>query len=153
MRHGEAESAAESDAQRQLTPSGREDIAQMAESYKAELSQVDVIWASPYIRAQQTAQLMSDYLSVPVITQPFLPPNGNPIDVLDALEAHRQQTVLMVSHQPLVGILVDGLAALEPGRYRMGTGSLAYISTDIYANGCCELQWLHQPASTQPVCQ
>lgn len=153
MRHGEAESAAGSDAQRQLTPSGRDDITQMAESYKEELSQVDVIWTSPYLRAQQTAQLMSERLSVPVITQAFLPPNGNPLDVLDALEEHRRQTVLIVSHQPLVGILVDGLAALEPGRYRMGTGSLAYLSTGIYANGCCELQWLHQPASTQPVYQ
>lgn len=152
MRHGEAEVSAETDARRELTQEGKDDITQMATTYADDLAQVDVIWASPYVRAQQTAQLMSACLSKPVVTQPFLPPNGNPIDVLGALESHRDQTVLMVSHQPLVGILVDGLARLEPGRYRMGTGSLAYLSTDVYANGCSELRWLHQPASTQSVC-
>jgi phosphohistidine phosphatase SixA len=152
MRHGEAEMAAESDAQRQLTREGRSDIVQMANSYQEALRQVDVIWSSPYVRAQQTAQLMSQTLSVPVVTQVFLPPNGNLTQVLDALEENRHHTVLMISHQPLIGVLVDDLAALEPGRYRMGTGSLACLSTDVYANGCCELRWLHQPASTQPVC-
>ncbi len=155
MRHGEAESVAKTDMQRALTQEGREDIAQMSASYRDELSQVDIIWASPYLRAQQTAELMSvqrSRSSTPVITQPFLPPSGNPLDVLIELESHRNQTVLIISHQPLVGVLVDGLACLEPGRYRMGTGSLACLSTDIYANGCCELRWLHQPASTQPAC-
>ena len=152
MRHGEAEAVADTDAQRQLTQEGRDDIAQMARSYQEDLQQADVIWASPYVRAQQTAHIMSEHFSIPVITQDFLPPNGNPADVLDYLEMHRQQTVLIVSHQPLVGILVDGLAALEPGQYRMGTGSLSYLTTQVYANGCCDLQWLHQPASTQPAC-
>ena len=152
MRHGEAEAAAETDAQRELTQEGRDDIAQMAVSYQDDLRHVESIWASPYVRAQQTAHIISEHLSVPVITQDFLPPNANPAEVLDMLEAHRKHTLLIVSHQPLVGTLVDGLAALEPGQYRMGTGSLAYLSTEVYANGCCELQWLHQPASTQPVC-
>jgi phosphohistidine phosphatase SixA len=151
MRHGEADSTAQSDEQRQLTQEGREDVAQMATSYQDVLSQIDVIWASPYLRAQQTAHIMSERLSKPVITQAFLPPSGNPLTVLDALESHRQETVLIVSHQPLVGILVDGMANLESGRYRMGTGSLASLSAEVYANSCCELQWLHQPESTQPV--
>ena len=152
MRHGEAQARADNDTLRELTPEGRDDISQMAATYAGELAQVDVIWASPYVRAQQTAQLMSAQLLKPVITQTFLPPNGNPQDVLQALESHQDQTVLLVSHQPLVGILVDGMAGLEPGRYRMGTGALACLWTDVYANGCCELRWLHQPASTQPVC-
>jgi phosphohistidine phosphatase SixA len=156
MRHGEAESVAKTDMQRELTREGREDVEQMSTSYRDELSQVDIIWASPYLRAQQTAELMSAQLltrpSTPVTTQPFLPPNGNPRDVLAELESHRDQTVLIISHQPLVGVLVEALAGLEPGRYRMGTGSLACLSTEVYAKGCCELRWLHQPASTQSAC-
>jgi len=149
MRHGESECQADHDSLRELTPEGRMDIAQMATDYHEALQQVDVIWASPYVRAQQTAEIMSEHLSVPVITHNFLPPHGNPNDIVDALESQRQQTVLIVSHQPLIGILVDNLAGLEPGRYRMGTGALAYLSTDIFANGCCELEWLHQPSNTQ----
>jgi len=123
----------------------------MVRSYEQALSSVDVIWASPYIRAQQTAELVASHLPRPVITQAFLPPNGCPDHVVSVLMGHSEQTVLIVSHQPLVGILVDQLAGLEPGRYRMGTGALAYLTTDIYANGCCDLQWLHQPLSTQAV--
>ena len=153
MRHGEAESNATSDSERQLTDSGRADIVQMATDYADDLANVDIIWASPYQRAQQTAQLLSQELGKDIVTQDFLPPGGNPIEVLGALEAYKHQTVLIVSHQPLVGTLVDGLAGLEPGRYRMGTGSLAYLTIELYANGCCELCWLHQPASVQqPVC-
>jgi phosphohistidine phosphatase SixA len=151
MRHGEAEPNADTDAKRELTPQGRKDIAQMLVDYGSELSRVDSIWASPYVRAQQTAQLLSQHFSKAVITQSFLPPNGNPADTLAALETHRNETILVVSHQPLVGILIDGLAGLEPGRYRMGTGALACLTTKVYANGCCELEWLHQPASIQPV--
>lgn len=150
MRHGEAEANAGNDAKRELTTQGREDIAQMVVDYGQALSQVDAIWASPYVRAQQTAQLLSQHIAKPVTTQSFLPPNGNPIDTLAALETHRDQTILIVSHQPLIGILVDGLAGLEPGRYRMGTGALACLKTRVYANGCCDLEWLHQPASIQP---
>ncbi len=149
MRHGEAECQADHDSLRELAPEGRNDITQMAADYQEALQQVDVIWASPYVRAQQTAEIMAEHLSVPILTQDFLPPHGNPSDIVDALEENRQQTILIVSHQPLIGILVDNLAGLEPGRYRMGTGALAHLSTEIYANGCCELQWLHQPASTQ----
>jgi phosphohistidine phosphatase SixA len=151
MRHGEAQANANTDAQRELTQQGRDDIVQMATDYSTVLGAVDVIWASPYVRTQQTAQLLSEQLGKPVITQAFLPPSGNPVDILVALEAHREDTVLIVSHQPLVGILVDGLAGLESGRYRMGTGALACVQTQAYANGCCDLKWLHQPASVQPV--
>jgi phosphohistidine phosphatase len=158
MRHGEAEAGADSDAKRELTQQGRDDITQMAMAYEAALSQVDTIWASPYIRAQQTAQLLSQHLSTsssaqlptPIITQPFLPPSGNPSDTLAALDIHRNETILIVSHQPLIGILVDGLAGLEPGRYRMSTGALACVTTEVYAKGCGHLEWLHQPASIQP---
>lgn len=152
MRHGEAEAMAQTDAHRELTPEGRSDITQMASSYRDALSQVDVIWASTYVRAQQTAAIMAEHLSKPIITQPFLPPSANPTEVLSALEASRHQTVLVVSHQPLVGVLVDGLAGLEAGRYRMTTSALAYLSTDVYANGCCELRWLHHPTSAQAAC-
>jgi phosphohistidine phosphatase SixA len=151
MRHGEAQAKAETDTQRELAQQGREDIVQMAADYASALESIDVIWASPYVRTQQTAKLLAEQLGKSVITQSFLQPSGNPIDTLSALEADSENTVLIVSHQPLVGILVDGLAGLEPGRYRMGTGALACVTTQAYANGCCDLEWLHQPASVQPV--
>lgn len=151
MRHGEAQAKADTDPQRELTQQGREDVIQVVTDYSSALKGIDVIWASPYVRAQQTAKLVSEQLLKPIITWPFLSPSGNPVDTLEALNGDCETTVLIVSHQPLVGILVDGLAGLEPGRYRMSTGALACVTTQTYANGCCDLEWLHQPARVQPV--
>lgn len=149
MRHGTAEELADNDVQRVLSTEGKQDIRQMSSDYVQDLQSVDVIWASPYVRTQQTAIIMAETLDKPIVTQDFLPPSGNPALVLAALQEQTDKTILIVSHQPLVGILVDGLANLESGRYRMGTGALACLSTEVYANGCCELNWLHQPASIQ----
>ena len=150
MRHGEAEAVAETDLLRELTPSGQQDILQMVADNADDLALVDTLWVSPYMRAQQTAQLVATQLPKPIQTQTFLTPAGNPKDVISALAEHSDQTILIVSHQPLIGTVVDNLAGLEPGRYRMGTGALAYIQTDIYASACGELQWLRQPESVCP---
>lgn len=149
MRHGEAEARAATDAQRQLTEDGIQQIHFMATEYGHLLSGVDAVWSSPYIRAQQTASIMAESLGKEIVTQPFLPPNGNPIEVLGALEQYRQQTLLLVSHQPLVSILIDGLAGLEPGSHRMCTGALTCLETEVYANNCCDLKWLHHPEAVQ----
>ena len=100
MRHGEAEATASNDSLRKLTEQGCQDVEFMAATYAEPLSRVDVIWASPYTRAQQTAEIMSKQLQKPVLTQEFLPPNGHPQDVLNALTECGSQTVLMVSHIP-----------------------------------------------------
>ena len=144
MRHGEAAVGADADAQRELTPEGREDIQWMANHYQAELAIIDEIWVSPYLRAQQTASIVADTLNKPVITQEWLTPTDNPDHFVDALR-EIDKTILIVSHQPMVGTLVDRLADLEPGRYRMGTGSLACIDLELIAYRCGELKWLHHP--------
>jgi len=146
MRHGEAELAARNDSQRCLTDSGCEDVRQMAERHRQELAAVDALWVSPYVRAQQTADIVSDVLGTlnSRETQPLLKPSSDPNAVFKALEG-KEQTLLLVTHQPLVGTLVDLLAGLEPGSHRLGTAALACIEADVMARGCGELCWLHQP--------
>ncbi len=144
MRHGEATTQAESDMARQLTLDGREDVVETIARCQQELTIVDDIWASPYVRAQQTAQLVSERIHKPVITQDFLTPTDNPDKILAALR-NAEKTILIVSHQPLLGTLVDRLAGLETGRHRMGTSAIACIETDAMMYGCGDLLWLHQP--------
>jgi phosphohistidine phosphatase SixA len=144
MRHGEAATQAATDAERQLTEKGSWDIKDMVERCKDDLITVDEIWSSQYVRAQQTANILSGILNKPVQTQPWLAPTENPDKLVNALR-EVEQTVLIVSHQPLVGTFVDKLAGLENGRYRMGTAAIACIETDVFAYGCGELRWLHQP--------
>jgi len=144
MRHGEAEPKAKTDASRRLTPQGMQDVQQMIHQCHDELACVDQIWASPFIRAQQTAELVSTLLDTTVLTRPWLTPEGNPTRVMDELQAVSHDTILLVSHQPLVGTFIDSLAGLEIGRYRMGTSALACIDVSVYARACGELRWLHQ---------
>eukprot|EP01034_Spumella_vulgaris_P011992 gene11992-15255_t len=107
LRHGEAESHAPSDAQRNLTERGREEVLHSAAHLIGQ--PISAIIASPYVRAQQTAQLVREALGfVPEIrTVSWLTPDGNPLQVLEKLDT--DDNVLLVSHQPLVGNLISFL--------------------------------------------
>ncbi len=144
MRHGEAITFAAKDRDRELTDSGRDEVIAMTKRCANDFVTVDEIWASPYVRTQQTASLVSKIIDKKIITHNFLTPTSNPDTVLKML-TQADKTILIVSHQPLVGTLVDKLADLETGRYRMGTSAVANISLPFWATGCGELSWLYQP--------
>jgi len=147
MRHGEAVTQAESDAARNLTETGRSDVGATIDRSLQEpifVDIVDEIWCSHYVRAQQTAEIVASIIDRPVIVKEGLSPTDNPDNLLQEL-SEANKTILVVSHQPLLGTLVDRLAGLETGRYRMGTSALAALETDSMVYGCCELKWLHQP--------
>ena len=128
LRHGEAQSRARSDAERELTAHGREEVLKSAVHLTGKPLQK--ILASPYVRAQQTAGLVHKSLgfSDGIITVPWLTPDSDPRQVLDHLESLACDEVLLVSHQPLVGALIGLLAH---GSYQhaepMSTASLAEL--------------------------
>lgn len=144
LRHGEAESRANSDPERRLTTHGREQVLRSAARLLGEPLQV--ILASPYVRAQQTAALVHGALGFaePVRTVPWLTPDNDPQQVIAELDALGLEHVLLVSHQPLVGALV-GL--LEHGHYQtpaaMSTASLAELEGDWPLAGLMTLLGVH----------
>lgn len=153
MRHGEAETFADSDKNRQLTAYGREQ-ATKAGSCLADLNfSFQALWISPYIRAQQTAEqvllaLLSKSPQVDLIqkTLPILTPDNNPVTVISALEASDVDSLLIVSHQPLVSHLIALLAGVESYRVPMATASMALLQTETIAAGCFDLKCLrHSP--------
>ncbi|MBJ2241072.1 MULTISPECIES: phosphohistidine phosphatase SixA [Pseudomonas] len=144
LRHGEAESHAPSDAQRNLTERGREEVLHSA-AHLIGLP-ISAIIASPYVRAQQTAQLVREALGfVPEIrTVSWLTPDGNPLQVLEKLDT--DDNVLLVSHQPLVGNLIS---FLQHGHQRqpqpMHTASLAELEGDFPLAGLMSLNNVKNP--------
>ena len=58
MRHGEAEPLSTNDSQRQLTARGQHEVNQMALWLQQHYAAFDWVWASPYLRTRQTAELM-----------------------------------------------------------------------------------------------
>ena len=144
MRHGEATSFSVRDSDRELTDHGRKEVVSIIQRCTNNLATIDEIWASPYIRTQQTAALVNVVINKKIITCDFLTPTKSPDKVLKMLAA-ANKTILLVSHQPLVGTLVDKLADLELGRYRMSTAAIACIESESFTMGNGELAWLYQP--------
>ncbi|WP_299014939.1 phosphohistidine phosphatase SixA [uncultured Photobacterium sp.] len=133
MRHGEAQNFAPSDAERPLTVCGEAHSKQMAFQLASQLSDgIDLVWVSPYLRAQQTWSVMAKHLPQPkrLMTVDEITPYGDAEDVAAYLKAmiavERPESVLLVSHLPLVGYLTSELApGLQPPMFR--TSAIAAV--------------------------
>ncbi|WP_347904859.1 phosphohistidine phosphatase SixA [Pseudomonas purpurea] len=144
LRHGEAESHARSDAERELTAHGREEVLRSA----AQLIglPIQAILASPYVRAQQTAQLVREALGFEpeIRTVSWLTPDSNPLAAVDQIDT--TDNLLLVSHQPLVGNLIG---FLQHGHLRapqpMNTASLAELEADLPLAGGMTLNSIKHP--------
>jgi phosphohistidine phosphatase len=146
LRHGEAQSKASTDAERELTEVGREEVLVSA----AHLLGKPLRWilASPYVRAQQTAELVREALGFAdqVVTVSWLTPDTDPRKVLENLDAYAPGDALLVSHQPLVGSLI-GLAVqgnLQQAQ-PMHTASLAELDAEFPLAGGMELVDVRHP--------
>ena len=119
MRHGEAEVLASSDETRSLTDYGRKQSISQGQWLKTHLNStalsVQKVIVSPYIRAQETFELVNaalDNILNDVETWSGVTPYGNATLVADYLSVLQEQgieSVLLVSHLPLVGSIVSEL--------------------------------------------
>ena len=147
LRHGKAEPYSKSDETRALTEQGREDVAAVCKERASELAQIKTIWASPFVRTRQTAKIVAETFDREVEINDALT-GDTPLKVL--LEAlgevpEEKFPLLLVSHQPLVGSLVNGLCGTG-NEHPLGTSSLACLKADVWATDCAELEWLqHKP--------
>ncbi len=119
MRHGEAEVVSSSDEARHLTDYGRKQSILQGQWLKTHLNStalsVQKVIVSPYIRAQETFELVNaalDNILNDVETWSGITPYGNATLVADYLSVLQEQgveSVLLVSHLPLVGSIVSEL--------------------------------------------
>lgn len=145
LRHGQAEPQKTTDEVRELTDKGCEDTARVVSARVRDLQTVAQIWASPLVRAQQTANIALNYLSaLEIHTSDLIIPEANPVIAMNWLQSINQQnlSILLVSHQPFVGELVNKLCGKSADYYPMGTSSLAAIDVSVVAAGMGELLWL-----------
>jgi len=154
MRHGEAAAGAP-DHLRRLTSKGEQEVSLMAQWLasrveKGELGTMRII-ASPYVRAQQTAQLLGQALRCKVETCKGITPEGSPHDVCEWL-MRQSEPILLVSHMPLVGeltgVLTEGRAGFGVG---FSTAAGAELKADIWASGCASLTRLTAPGELKNI--
>lgn len=160
MRHGEAmpAQALQGDAIRPLSPYGEQEVimnAQWLQHYLAEqgAQQLDWLLVSPYIRARQTAAVLSRQVAVKEQEDcADITPEGNAQLFADWLLARLQQRgrgihhVGIVSHMPFVSYLVAELdARMEPILFP--TAGIAEITLNIDAHrGTFERLAVAEPA-------
>ena len=124
LRHGEAEARARSDAERPLTERGRKEVRRSAERLRGRPLQY--ILASPYLRAQQTAEIVREVLglALPLTTVDWATPDDSPRDAANRLDSYPGHC-LLVSHNPLLGQLarasMPGTLAFGPAGSRVVT--------------------------------
>lgn len=144
LRHGEAEPHARRDAERELTAHGREQVLHSAARLIGQ--PLDSILVSPYVRAQQTAELVRKTLGFTsgLVTVPWLTPESEPKYALGKLPD--TGNVLLVSHQPFVGELIS---LLLHGNLRqpqpMQTASLVELEGEWPLAGSMTLLCVHHP--------
>jgi phosphohistidine phosphatase len=119
LRHGLALPAgATGDRRRALSPAGISGIEALAAHLAREAWRPDHIFSSPYARARQSARIMAA-AAPPVAVEILrdLEPERESSEVLDALArlGITAGHILMVGHQPLLGLLVGRLTGFEKG--------------------------------------
>lgn len=154
VRHGIAEERDEfartgrDDSERPLTRHGKRRMRRVAKGLHRVLDSIDVLGASPFVRAQQTASIVAHrYGDMEVKTVPALEPASAPEAFATWLGHQRiAEVVAAVGHDPHLGMLVTWLLAgrMEPhvliekggaclldveGAPRAGSGTLLWALT------------------------
>lgn len=149
LRHGKAEDAGHglTDAKRRLTKKGHEEIAAVAEWMVSQGLEFNRIAASPLDRAQETAAIVAQRLSIPerLETWDVLVPGGDPDTVCRELGRYPEDSaILLVGHEPLLSSLIGRIITGDAGAgIVMTKGALAKIRNFSPAGRPSgELHWL-----------
>jgi phosphohistidine phosphatase len=120
MRHGPAEDAAATgrDADRVLTPAGRDRVRSVAHALADADEAPAFILSSPLVRALQTAEIVAATTKLAdrdgtVELRRELAPGENAVELVRLLFAQKKKRVMLVGHEPDLSALVTALVG-EP---------------------------------------
>lgn len=123
-RHAEAEES-EPDEARVLTAKGRKQAARMAEWLDLNLPQGCKILVSPTARTLQTMEALDRKFKI----HPDLAPNAKPERILQAANwPNSKEPVLIIGHQPTLGLLASSLITGMPQDWTVRKGSVWWIA-------------------------
>ena len=153
VRHGTAEEKlGRADAERALTEAGRVEVAEVCAAIAAGLEGPARLLSSPYLRAEQTAEILREHLRMDAKIEPseaLLPEAEWPAlrDALEALAAKGARTVVAVGHNPSISLMAARICAGdEEARISFSKGAVACIEIDeLHGRPAGELKWLVTP--------
>ncbi len=124
MRHGQAGQAA-SDELRSLTEHGRQYVQAAGALLLHQPEPIDLIITSPLVRAVQTADLMSSALGLhaEICARPEIAFPASLAQILDVVDETPAPVrgLLVVGHEPTMGVLAEHLVGRRGVSFRTGT--------------------------------
>jgi phosphohistidine phosphatase len=126
-RHAEAVDGTP-DLQRSLTLKGLKQAHQMARWLKSRLPKTTRILVSPALRTRQTAAALTEEFEV----IEDIAPGASPADILSAAGwPGQRRAVLVVGHQPTLGMVAAMLIAGKPMPWSVRKGAVWWISNRV----------------------
>lgn len=135
----------ESDAQRNLTPLGKQQAQQAAQWLGQRGIVVDVVVSSPLVRARQTAQPVAAALQIEIRENERLSGGRLTLEALASIvaDADNPDSLLLVGHEPDFSTIIGQLTG---GKVDIKKATLALVTCDDIKAGSGELAWLLPPA-------
>ncbi len=152
IRHAIAadEGAYEQDSDRPLTDKGRRKMRQIAKGLRALGVEFDLILSSPYVRAHETAEILSDVFKMKkeIAFSENLTPMADPDALISEInENHSVDSLALVGHEPHLSNLA-GLLTSENGRLDITIkkgGVIRLSAGDLRQSRRAALDWLLTP--------
>lgn len=135
MRHAEAEPGKVSNAGRQLTSQGEEDLKDMCKAIEKLDIKPEVIFTSAFDRAISTGKEVGETVGVVPEECELLNPTGDPEAVWDELfepMAERHESIMLITHEPLLKKFCDLALGVDDLPMRFKQGSIMRIDYEIY---------------------
>lgn len=146
LRHGIAEDAGpgQADEERALTAEGHARMKQIARGLERAFPRAQVLYASPFLRAQQTAEWVSKaYRLRTVQTTDVLVPSGTPRQLAEFLKSHTERRIILVGHEPnMTSNLLALIGANDRAAVEFKKGGAACVRLTA---GYGVLQWMMTP--------
>lgn len=142
LRHADAETEAATDAERALSEKGKAQANRVAEFCERQDVKPAVIIASPLRRAQQTAKVLAEKLGIELETAPWLACGATPVGTLRQLSGRKHPSVMLVGHEPDLGLLVGHLLGIgKGGAVHVRKASLFLLEIAAFQAGGGRLEW------------
>ena len=135
------------DSDRPLTKEGEEKMHQIADTMLGMGLKFDLILSSPYLRAEQTAQIVADTLDREVTLTKTLAPDANALELIAEINDEKPHSVLLVGHEPDLSLLISVLVCgTSDSSFELKKGGLCKLTAETITFGrCATLNWLITP--------
>jgi len=143
LRHADADTQAENDDSRRLSPKGIEQAGRVARFCEAHELQLSLVATSPLRRARETAQVMAEQMRSELFMAPWLACGMTPQTAVEELKAFRgHNSLMLVGHEPDFSQLIAHLLGMPSNtQISVRKASLTLLEIAVLRAGAARLEF------------